>query len=175
MSIFVVPRPNRGARSRALKCGDDRGGAGGDAPVQASGPVRRHPDGWGGGRCGAKFARRAPAAQAAWSRRASRASPVDRRRSIVPRNRPPGAAWSQERWVGAEPRKPEKGAAPKRSAHRGSRGASLKHRARDAGEPADLRPSLPVVATPPGSHPGKPGSPPGRLGPARGRRSVGRS
>ena len=62
------------ARSRALKCGDDRGGAGGDAPVQASGLVRRHPAGWGGGRW-ARYAARAPAAQAAWSRRASRASP----------------------------------------------------------------------------------------------------
>jgi hypothetical protein len=43
-----------------------------------------------------------------------------------------------QRWEGDEARAPAgQGSEPEKSAHRGVRGASLKHRARDAGEPAE--------------------------------------
>ena len=78
------------------------------------------------------------AAEAAWSRRASRASQGYGGRGVS------GAITAASRsspsavgrlWTRAH----EKGTEPERSAHRGSCGAGLKHRARDAGQPADLR------------------------------------
>ena len=45
----------------------------------------------------------------------------------------------QQRWLGVVPE--EEGTEPEMSVHRGSCGAGLKHRARDAGEMADLRSS----------------------------------
>ena len=45
---------------------------------------------------------------------------------------------SQQRWIGDGPETP-KGTPPERSVHRGPCGAGFKHRARDAGELADLR------------------------------------
>ena len=48
-----------------------------------------------------------------------------------------GAAEAQERWIGPKVAQGAKG--PENDVHRESRGASLKHRARDAGEKADLR------------------------------------
>ena len=51
--------------------------------------------------------------------------------------RPPGAAKPGKRWRVPEDR--ERAREPERGGHRGSGGASLQRRARDAGETADLR------------------------------------
>jgi hypothetical protein len=77
------------------------------------------------------------AAEAARSRRASRASPGGLRWHVVRRCRPPDMSWP--RIAVDRLRHPRKGTEPERSVHRGSCGAGFKHRARDAGELADLR------------------------------------
>ena len=111
------------ARSRALKCGD--GWRAAEMRCQGlQGRLRGHP-----GRSGrwprGGFATPRAAAQAAGSRCASRASPVDRRmqrRTAEPTAR----CCSAPTAVGRRCTRTKKGTAPERSAHRGSCGASLK-------------------------------------------------
>ena len=78
---------------------------------------------------------RVATAEAARSRRASRASRVvvvvHDGAATAPREPP-----DPQRWIGSTSRQ---GKEPERSVHRGSCGAGFKHRARDVGEMADLR------------------------------------
>ena len=109
-------------RGRPKRCRRRCAGAGLGIGPETSGPV-------GAVAMRARNAR--AAAQAVWSRRASRA-PRGRGGICASGASPPAWTPAQERWVGPVSRQPEKGAGPERSAHRGSCGASLKHRARDA-------------------------------------------
>jgi hypothetical protein len=148
----------RGRARGRLSRGDDRKGtqrrcaAASTEPVQGENPFRwvRWPQ------CG-RYAVRVAAAQAARSRCASRASrDEDGRceRGVLLHSHRPGPTAVGRRWT---PRRCEKGTAPERSAHRGSCGASLKHRARDAG---DFWRTC-------GTDKSRPGSRPGRLKTAR--------
>jgi hypothetical protein len=106
------PRSTRGASRGVLRCGS--------GAVVAKG-CRTHT--------------RVATAEAARSRRASRASRV-----VVAASESGATPHRQalQRWIGSTS---SQGKEPERSVHRGSCGAGFKHRARDAGEMADLRKS----------------------------------
>ncbi len=108
-----APRSTRGASRGVLECG--------------SGAVVSE---------GCNTHTRAETAEAARSRRASRASPGALGGMSYRRCQPPRHAEAPEA-VERLPRR--RGRKPERYVHRGSCGAGFKHRARDAGEMADLR------------------------------------
>ena len=71
--VYLRPVPTKGARSRALERGDSRSGGGGDAPSPLRDQAGDTRQGWCGGH-GGWHVPFAMAAQAVWSRCASRAS-----------------------------------------------------------------------------------------------------
>ena len=94
------------ARSRALETRGRPEGGGGDALPRLSGPVRRHPAGWGGGRdADSQSAHGGPSRMV--PARQPRVTGIGRPRICFPSA--DAAAESLQRWVGAGPRDMGKG------------------------------------------------------------------
>ena len=165
-----IPSHNRG-RARGRSNAGTAGRRQRRCAAEPSGPVRRHPAGWGGGRdADSQSAHGGPSRMV--PARQPRVTGIGRPRICFPSadafGRVPLAVG--RRWT---PRHGKRGRRLKGQPTGGHAEQASKHRARDAGETADLRWQLSVKLPGPAgslrkaSSAGRPGSRPGRLGAAR--------